>query len=94
MLVSLLRLIPNVLSTDCVAVSAWFSTHFDGDVPYSKNWVFPSNLLWFNRWKEVLELRPRFVEVITWNDYGESHYVGPLSSPHTDDGASKWVMDM
>lgn len=37
--------------------------------------------------------RPRFVE-ITWNDYGESHYIGALASPHTDDGSCKWVMDM
>ncbi|CAG8428415.1 unnamed protein product [Penicillium salamii] len=75
-------------------VSAWFSTHFGGEVSYSKNWVFPSDLLWYNRWREILDLRPRFIEIITWNDYGESHYIGPLSSLHTDDGASKWVMDM
>lgn len=56
-------------------------------------WV-AGDLLWYNRWREILELGPRFVEIITWNDYGESHYIGPLSSPHTDDGASKWVMDM
>ena len=24
----------------------------------------------------------------------ESHYIGPLSSPHADDGSSKWVNDM
>ncbi|KAJ6151466.1 Alpha-1-3-glucanase/mutanase [Penicillium chermesinum] len=59
-----------------------------------KNWVFPADMLPFHRWQEILTLGPRFVEVITWNDYGESHYIGPLSSPHTDDGASKWVMDM
>ncbi|GIJ99164.1 hypothetical protein Aspvir_001290 [Aspergillus viridinutans] len=75
-------------------VSGWFSTHFGGEVPYSKNWVFPSDLLWYDRWQEILNLGPRFVEIVTWNDYGESHYIGPLSSPHTDDGASKWVMDM
>ncbi|KAJ5232260.1 alpha-1-3-glucanase/mutanase [Penicillium chermesinum] len=75
-------------------VSAWFSTHFGPEVSYSKNWVFPSDLLWYNRWREILALKPRFVEIITWNDYGESHYIGPLSSPHTDDGSSKWVMDM
>ncbi|KAL4912791.1 glycosyl hydrolase family 71-domain-containing protein [Aspergillus aurantiobrunneus] len=74
--------------------SGWFFTHFGGEVSYSKNWVFPGDLLWYNRWREILELGPRFVEIITWNDYGESHYIGPLSSPHTDDGASKWVMDM
>ncbi|OXV08700.1 hypothetical protein Egran_03537 [Elaphomyces granulatus] len=74
--------------------SAWFSTHFGPEVPYSKNWVFPSDQLWFDRWNQILQLGPRFVEILTWNDYGESHYVGPLSSPHTDDGASKWVNDM
>ncbi|KAL2216631.1 putative alpha-1,3-glucanase/mutanase [Thermoascus aurantiacus ATCC 26904] len=74
--------------------SAWFFTHFGAEVSYSKNWVFPSDLLWFNRWQEILQLGPRFVEIVTWNDYGESHYIAPLSSPHTDDGASKWVMDM
>ncbi|KAJ5172019.1 alpha-1-3-glucanase/mutanase [Penicillium capsulatum] len=70
-------------------VSPWFFTHFGGEVSYSKNWVFPSDLLWYNRWRQILALKPRFVEIITWNDYGESHYIGPLSSPHTDDGASK-----
>ncbi|OGM46231.1 glucan endo-1 [Aspergillus bombycis] len=75
-------------------VSPWFFTHFGAEVPYSKNWVFPSDLLWYHRWKEILALRPRFVEIITWNDFGESHYVGPLSSPHTDDGSSKWAIDM
>ncbi|KAJ5094235.1 glycoside hydrolase [Penicillium angulare] len=74
--------------------SPWFFTHYGTEVSYSKNWVFPSDLLWQQRWEEILTLKPRFVEIITWNDYGESHYIGPLSSPHTDDGASKWAMDM
>ncbi|KAJ5835372.1 hypothetical protein N7447_001398 [Penicillium robsamsonii] len=75
-------------------VSPWFFTHFGPEVSYSKNWNFPSDLLWFNRWNEILALKPRFIEIVTWNDYGESHYIGPLKSPHTDDGASKWVNDM
>lgn len=75
-------------------VTAWFSTHFGPEVSYSKNWVFPGDTLWYNRWNEILTLQPRFVEIITWNDYGESHYIGPLSSTHYDDGNSKWVNDM
>ncbi|KAL1871999.1 hypothetical protein VTK73DRAFT_1743 [Phialemonium thermophilum] len=75
-------------------VSPWFSTHFGPEVPYSKNWVFPGDLLWYNRWNEILALGPRFLEIITWNDYGESHYIGPLKSLHTDDGGSKWANDM
>lgn len=75
-------------------VSPWFSTHYGPEVSYSKNFVFPSDLLWFTRWNEILAQSPRFVEMITWNDFGESHYIGPLSSSHNDDGASKWVNDM
>ncbi|KAF4871697.1 Mutanase [Colletotrichum siamense] len=72
-------------------VSPWFFTHFGPEVPYSKNWVFPSDTLWYDRWQEILTLKPRFLEIVTWNDYGESHYVGRLDSPHGDDGNSKWV---
>ncbi|KAK7713549.1 hypothetical protein SLS63_012071 [Diaporthe eres] len=75
-------------------VSPWFSTHFGPEVPYSKNWVFPGDLLWYERWTEILTLAPRFIEIVTWNDYGESHYIGPLASKHTDDGNSKWTNDM
>uniref|UniRef100_A0A0W0FW30 Putative glycoside hydrolase family 71 protein n=1 Tax=Moniliophthora roreri TaxID=221103 RepID=A0A0W0FW30_MONRR len=75
-------------------VSAWFFTHFGAEVPYSKNWVFPGDLLWYRRWLEILALQPTFIEIVTWNDYGESHYIGPLASKHTDDGGSKWVNDM
>ncbi|ROW08071.1 hypothetical protein VPNG_06075 [Cytospora leucostoma] len=75
-------------------ISPWFSTHYGAEVSYSKNFVFPSDLLWYTRWNDVLTTSPEFVEIITWNDYGESHYIGPLSSMHDDDGASKWVNDM
>ncbi|KAB8304038.1 hypothetical protein EYC80_005384 [Monilinia laxa] len=75
-------------------VSPWFSTHFGPEVPYSKNWIFPSDLLWFERWNEILNLGPKYLEIVTWNDYGESHYIGPLNSLHFDDGNSKWVNDM
>ncbi|KAL1729614.1 glycoside hydrolase family 71 protein [Schizophyllum commune] len=75
-------------------LSPWFFTHFGNEVTYSKNWVFPSDLLIYQRWLEILESKPQYVEMITWNDYGEGHYMAPLSSSHTDDGGSKWVNDM
>ncbi|CAO2653447.1 Nn.00g028580.m01.CDS01 [Neocucurbitaria sp. VM-36] len=75
-------------------VSPWFSTHYGDWVSYSKNWVFQSNDLWFTRWNEILTLGPRFIEIVTWNDFGESAYVGPLKAQHDDDGHSKWVNDM
>ncbi|ESZ92446.1 glycoside hydrolase family 71 protein [Sclerotinia borealis F-4128] len=74
--------------------SPWFFTHYGPEVPYSKNWVFPAEEQWVQRWQDLLGLGARFVEIVSWNDYGESHYVGPLSSPHTDDGNSKWTNDM
>ncbi|TRM56732.1 glycoside hydrolase family 71 protein [Schizophyllum amplum] len=75
-------------------LSPWFFTHFGPEVSYSKNWVFPSDMLIYRRWMDILATQPQFVEMITWNDYGESHYMGPLSSSHTDDGGSKWANDM
>lgn len=38
----------------------------------------PFSNLWFDRWQEVWFVQPEFVEIITWNDFGESHYIGPL----------------
>jgi hypothetical protein len=82
-------------SRDYIApVSPWFVTHFGASSGYPKNWMFPSDLLWYDRWNEILNLDTRFVEILTWNDYGESHYVGPLTSKHTDDGSSAWASDM
>ncbi len=83
-----------MLTINITAASPWFSTHFGSEVDYSKNWVFPGDLLWYARWLEILTMSPNYVEIVTWNDYGESHYVGPLSSLHNDDGGSKWVNDM
>ncbi|KAK3309363.1 glycoside hydrolase family 71 protein [Chaetomium strumarium] len=75
-------------------ISPWFFTHFGPEVSFSKNWVFPGGSLIFDRWNQVLQKGFNMVEIITWNDYGESHYVGPLSSRHYDDGNSKWTNDM
>lgn len=75
-------------------MSAWFSTHYGAEVSYSKNFVFPSGNLIFDRWNEIMQNGFSMVEIITWNDYGESHYIGPLDSPHYDDGNSKWTNDM
>ncbi|KAF4126924.1 Glycosyl hydrolase family 71 [Geosmithia morbida] len=74
-------------------VSPWFFTHYGAEVDYSKNFMFPSDTLWFDRWSHIVESQPQppMVEVISWNDYGESHYVGRLDSPHGDDGNSKWA---
>lgn len=45
-----------------IAVSPWFSTHFN-----SKNWVFICENLPTLRWEQMLSLKPDLVEIISWN---------------------------
>lgn len=80
-------------------VSPWFFTHYGPDT-YSKNWVFYSDYLWSARWEQILSMAPQMVEIITWNDFGESHYIGPLHPENEDvyaggpTGAVKWTRGM
>ncbi|KAF7296935.1 hypothetical protein MIND_00925600 [Mycena indigotica] len=67
-------------------VSPWFSTHFP-----SKNWIFDGDTLITDRWPQVLSLQPPLVEIITWNDFGESHYISDSEPTHSDDGSSAWA---
>jgi hypothetical protein len=59
------------------AVSPWFYTSLPG---YNKDWLWKGDSLWVDRWQELLALNPmpEFVQIISWNDYGESHYIGPV----------------
>ncbi|KAM7203551.1 Glycosyl hydrolase family 71 domain containing protein [Rhypophila sp. PSN 637] len=56
-------------------VSPWFYTHLP---QYKKNWVWNSDDAWYHRWIQVLRLEPEYIQIISWNDFGESHYIGPL----------------
>ncbi|RDW89657.1 hypothetical protein BP6252_01689 [Coleophoma cylindrospora] len=64
-----------------MGVSPMFYTNLPG---FDKNWVWRGDSLWFDRWQEVFYVQPKFVEIITWNDWGESHYIGPLDSTQYD----------
>ncbi|KZF20787.1 carbohydrate-binding module family 24 protein [Xylona heveae TC161] len=55
--------------------SPWFFTNLPG---YNKNWLWRGDDLWYDRWQEIQYVQPDFVEIISWNDYGESHYIAPL----------------
>ncbi|KAK1972908.1 hypothetical protein LY78DRAFT_675805 [Colletotrichum sublineola] len=55
-------------------VSPWFCTNLPG---YNKNWMWRGDDLWFDRWQQVQWWKPEFVQIISWNDYGESHSIGP-----------------
>ena len=56
-------------------VSPWFYTNLPG---WGKNWLWRGDDLWSDRWGQVMDLQPEWVEIISWNDYGESHYIGPI----------------
>ena len=50
---------------------------------YDENWLHAQDgAMWLDRWLHLLQLRPNFIELITWNDYGESTYIGPTTSFH------------
>ncbi|KAH9480430.1 Glucan endo-1,3-alpha-glucosidase agn1 [Psilocybe cubensis] len=62
------------------AVAPWFFTHFGAD-SFNKNFIFLDDQhLYAKRWDSLIAQRDLFdiVEIVTWNDYGESHYVGPI----------------
>ncbi|KAH7310862.1 glycosyl hydrolase family 71-domain-containing protein [Stachybotrys elegans] len=60
-----------------MAVSPWFYTNLPG---FNKNWMWPDSKLrlWAQRWNQILYLQPEYVQIISWNDYGESHYIGDI----------------
>ncbi|CAG7936279.1 unnamed protein product [Penicillium salamii] len=58
-----------------MAISPWFYTNLPG---YNKNWLWKGDSLWFDRWQQVFSVKPEFIEIISRNDYGECHHIGPI----------------
>ncbi|KAK6500921.1 hypothetical protein TWF506_003680 [Arthrobotrys conoides] len=71
-------------------VSPWFFTHFDFS-SWQKNWIFASDDLYVTRWNQILSIAPPLIQIVTWNDFGESSYIGPYNAGHSDDGSSQWA---
>ncbi|KAG9313201.1 glycoside hydrolase family 71 protein [Chiua virens] len=73
------------------AVSPWFFTHYSPET-YNKNWIYLSDdHLYARRWDYLVRFRNQIdiVEVVSWNDFGESHYVGPIKGAQPNSQA--WV---
>jgi len=71
------------------AVSPWFFVHDGG----GRNEVLDfDNWLYSERWEMLHDMRDVVdaVEIVTWNDYGESHYIGPLDLNDMPQGTT-WV---
>ncbi|KAK0221841.1 glycosyl hydrolase family 71-domain-containing protein [Armillaria fumosa] len=76
------------------AVSPWFFTHYGPD-SYNKNFVYLSDEhLYSRRWESLVASRDSIsiVEINTWNDYGESHYIGPIKGAQPNSEA--WTNGM
>ncbi|KAI0199745.1 glycoside hydrolase family 71 protein [Astrocystis sublimbata] len=73
-----------------MGVSPYFYTNLP---QYNKNWYSSSDSLWFDRWKQALEIDPALIEIITWNDFGESSYINnPSDHGHQIvDGSQTYV---
>jgi Glycosyl hydrolase family 71 len=65
-------------------VSPWFYTNMPN---WGKNWLWRGDDLWYDRWQEVVRLQPSMVQILTWNDFGEAHYIGPIHEGGIPDGA-------
>ncbi|KAG0703796.1 glycoside hydrolase family 71 protein [Suillus ampliporus] len=66
--------------TYMASVSPWFFTHY-GPSSYNKNWIYLGDEhLYATRWESLIKIRDQvdLVEIISWNDFGESHYIGPI----------------
>ncbi|KAF8910820.1 glycosyl hydrolase family 71-domain-containing protein [Mucidula mucida] len=77
--------------TFMAAVSPWFFTHYGPDT-WNKNWVYRGDdWLFVRRWEQLIARRNDIdiVQVISWNDYGESHYIGPIKGAQPNSQA--WV---
>ena len=62
------------------AISPFFYTHF-GANSWNKNWLYRGDdWLYATRWEQVVAMRDqvKMTEILTWNDYGESSYIGPI----------------
>lgn len=62
--------------TYMMGVSPWFYTRLPN---FGKAWVWRGDDMWHARWQQVLDVQPSIVQIVTWNDYGESHYIGPIT---------------
>lgn len=66
-----------------MGISPWFYTKLPA---YNKAWVWRGDDMWHNRWEQIDEVQPDLVQIVTWNDYGESHYIGPIFEPAVPQG--------
>ncbi|KAG5639210.1 hypothetical protein H0H81_005689 [Sphagnurus paluster] len=84
----------DIKPTYMAAVSPCFFTHYGAD-SYNKNFAYLyDHHLYIKRWESLITTRDQIdiVQILTWNDYGESHYIGPIKGAQPNSEA--WVDGM
>ncbi|KAA8647587.1 glycoside hydrolase family 71 protein [Aspergillus tanneri] len=75
-------------------VAPWFYTNLP---QWKKNWLWRGDDMWHYRWQQVTELQPLWSRyddaILSWNDYGETHYIGPIYEAGIPDGAARYVQN-
>ncbi|OJT03884.1 Glucan endo-1,3-alpha-glucosidase agn1 [Trametes pubescens] len=87
-----LALVEDSAHTYMTSIAPWFFTHFGADT-YNKNFIYDcDNQLYARRWETIISNRDSvdIVQLLTWNDFGESHYLGPIHG-NLPPGADAWT---
>ncbi|KAJ3732630.1 glycosyl hydrolase family 71-domain-containing protein [Lentinula guzmanii] len=81
----------NILeSRYATTISPWMFTHYDNKNFYLRG----DDWLLITRWEQLISMRDQltFVEMVTWNDYGESDYFGTgPSSANSQPSGTTWT---
>lgn len=77
--------------TYMMGVSPYFYTRI---AKFHKNWYASSDSLWYDRWLQVLEVMPDMVQIVTWNDFGEAHYIGDVVPAQVIEECKDYVLGM
>ncbi|KAF7295292.1 hypothetical protein MIND_01068500 [Mycena indigotica] len=79
--------------TYMAGVSPWMFAHYSS-ATLNKNMIYyMDEWMLTKRWEQLIEHRQQvdIVQAITWNDFGESHYIGPLLSSESQPGSEEWT---
>ncbi|KAM0420416.1 hypothetical protein ACHAPT_011837 [Fusarium lateritium] len=86
------KLYKNVLGDKPFMMGVSPSFYVNQDLAqWGKNWYSSSESLWYDRWQQVLDVLPDAIEIITWNDFSESSYIGDIVPSQIVGGAEVYV---
>lgn len=85
----------SYLSHYPAAVSPWqFKNLGSAGGNLDNDWVELSDTLWKYRWEQAInDVVPDIVEIVTWNDYAESQYIGAVNPNVFMDGDAHAYVD-